>query len=282
MKSYSHTRKNKPTIHNKTQKKIYQPLIKYLHKGYLLYAAKSINGQEILDYQKNMYYKTKNKCLLENISWFGDLDVAKSYKTSTNNIYKWSIKVKTNLLMINKQNELFLEFIFKNNNKRLYPTIQLNNTKLNKINIKHPYLNMNNNERAFYEFKFVFGYLTLEEQYEFLNFIEFLIKNKIIEMKTRDNKSVLTKIKAKKLYYKINIFFERKQKYNRLSFYNLDKHAVMNLCIALPNKYNISGIYQENDDSFWFPDFIIYKMNIQEYILFYPPKNLHFIPGIIL
>jgi hypothetical protein len=65
--------------------------------------------------------------------------------------------------------------------------------------------------------------------------------------------------------------------YNRLSFYNLDKHAIMNLCKVVPKKYNINGVYQKNDTSFWFPDFVIYKMNIQEYILFNPPHNLKFV-----
>jgi len=37
---------------------------------------------------------------------------------------------------------------------------------------------------------------------------------------------------------------------------------------------NISGVYQKNDTSFWFPDFIVYKMDIQEYILFNPQDNL--------
>ena len=38
--------------------------------------------------------------------------------------------------------------------------------------------------------------------------------------------------------------------------------------------YKISGVYQKNDTSFWFPDLIVYKMNIQEYILFNPHHNL--------
>lgn len=267
-------RKSLPFHHNK-----YKPKLKILSKGYPLYAAKSINGQEILTYQENLYKKMKHNCLIENISWFGDLPVAQSYKTTNNTIYQWNIKISTNLLIINKTNELFINSIFLKNKKKLYPSISLTPTQLNSIPFKHEYLQMTNNQRALYEFKFVFGYLTLKEQYQFLQFIQYLIENKIIDMNTRDGKSILTKIKTKIMYYKLNIFFQRKEKYNRLSFYHLDKHAVMNLCICLPSIYNISGIYQENVKSFWFPDFIVYKMNIQEYILFYPPKNLHFIPN---
>jgi hypothetical protein len=49
----------------------------------------------------------------------------------------------------------------------------------------------------------------------------------------------------------------------------------MNLCkIIHKNNINISGVYQKNDTSFWFPDIMIYKINIQEYILFNPHHNL--------
>ena len=58
--------------------------------------------------------------------------------------------------------------------------------------------------------------------------------------------------------------------------YYFDKYAIMNLCkIVYHNKdYNISGVYQKNTKSFWFPDLLVYKMNIQEYILFNPSHNL--------
>jgi hypothetical protein len=68
----------------------------------------------------------------------------------------------------------------------------------------------------------------------------------------------------------------KKEKYNRLSFYFFDKYAIMNLCKLVYNKkeYKIHGVYQKNDTSFWFTDLVVYKMNIQEYILFNPHKNL--------
>ena len=59
------------------------------------------------------------------------------------------------------------------------------------------------------------------------------------------------------------------------SFYDFDKHAIMNLCkIIHENKMNISGVYQKNDKSFWFPDLVVYRMNIQEYILFNPQDDI--------
>jgi len=55
---------------------------------------------------------------------------------------------------------------------------------------------------------------------------------------------------------------------NRLSFYEFDKHTIMNLCKIIHEKnMNISGVYQKNDTSFWFPDFIVYKMDIHVKIM---------------
>ena len=52
----------------------------------------------------------------------------------------------------------------------------------------------------------------------------------------------------------------------------MDKYAIMNLCKIVPKE--ISGVFQPNINSFWFPNFIIYKMNIEETILFNPHHNL--------
>lgn len=49
----------------------------------------------------------------------------------------------------------------------------------------------------------------------------------------------------------------------------------MNLCKIVNNKhYNISGVYQENTSSFWFPTMISNIKNLEEYILFNPHKHL--------
>ena len=107
-------------------------------------------------------------------------------------------------------------------------------------------------------------------------YIEYLIENKFIKMDTREGKSILKKLDFKINYYKIGSALPTKEKYNRLSFYYFDKYAIMNLCKIVYNKrkYRISGVYQKNDTSFWFPDLIVYKMDIEEYILFNPHHNL--------
>jgi len=278
MLSKKHNSKSK-TNKNKTKKittsKISKANLNILKVGFPLFGAKSISGDKLLEYTKEQEMKTHDSCLLLNSSWFGDYAVAKSYKTSSNKIYRWKIKVKTNLVITNEKNEKFFDSLFTNTTAKLVPTIIFTKEQMEKIKYTHPYLQMSDNEKAFFEFKFAFGYITLQEQYEFLKLIEYLLSNKIIVMETRDKSSILTKLRQKILYYNTNVFFKRKPKYNRLSFYYFDKYAVMNLCKSLnAKKINISGIYQKNDTSFWFPNFVLYKMNIKEYILFNPQNNL--------
>jgi len=271
------TRRNK-VKKNRTRKNktILNPSLKLLKIGYPLYASKKHEGDKLLEYKMNAEKKAKDHCLLDNSSWFGDLNVAKSYKKKDTQIYKWKINKPTYLLNINKENEDFINHLFNNSKIDLTPTINLTEEQLKKIDYEHPYINMNKNEKALYEFKFAFGYITLKEQYEFLKLVSYLIKNKFIKLDTRDGKSILKKLDFKINYYRISHFLSKKEKYNRLSFYLFDKYAIMNLCKLVYNKrdYKISGVYQKNDTSFWFPDLVVYKMNIQEYILFNPHHNL--------
>jgi hypothetical protein len=269
------TRRNKFAT-NKTRK-IYsiKPSFRVLKKGYPLYASKQYEGSSILEYNKNQEIKYHNKCLMQNSRWFGELIVAKSYKTKDTHIYRWKTKQVTKLLNINSQNESFINNIFKNTNAKLIPTINLTKEQINKVKYEHSYLNMSSNEKALYEFKFCFGFITVDEQYEFMNLIKYLIENKLIEIKRRNGGSILKKLEIKINYYKVASLLGKKEKNNRLSFYDFDKHAIMNLCKIVNNKrYNISGVYQKNNKSFWFPNFIVYKMDIQEYILFNPQDNL--------
>lgn len=271
------TAKHKKTNKNKTRKKLI-PHLKLLKKGYPLYAAKKHEGDKLLEYKRKAELETGDHCMLENSSWFGDLDVAKSYKKSNTHIYKWSIKKPTYLLKISNNNESFITNIFKNTRVKLTPTITLSKEETNKIKYEHSYLSMTDNEKALYEFKFAFGYITIKEQFEFIKLVKYLIENKFIKLNTRHGKSILSKLKMKINYYKASTFIgvSKNKKYNRLSFYYFDKYAIMNLCkIVYNNKnYNISGVYQPDTNSFWFPDLLVYQMNIQEYILFNPSHNL--------
>lgn len=269
------TKKNKSVKNKSVKNRITLPSLKVLKIGYPLYASKIYEGSTILEYNRSEELKYNDKCLKQNSSWFGDLNVAKSYKTRDTHIYRWKATKVTKLLNINSLNETFVNFIFTNSKTKLIPTLKLTKVQLNKINYEHPYLNMNQNDKALYEFKFCFGFITVEEQYEFMKLIEYLLENKFIDIQMREGGSILKKIKIKTGYYKVASLLGKKEKFNRLSFYDFDKHAIMNLCKLVNNKkYNISGVYQKNDTSFWFPDFIVYKMDIQEYILFNPQDNL--------
>ena len=270
------TRRNK-IKKNKTRKirSLNNPSLKILKIGYPLYASKLYEGSTILKYNKEQEDKYHDKCLMVNSSWFGDLEVAKSYKTKDNHIYRWNTKKKTNLLKINLENQTFINNLFSQTTSKLIPTIDLKKSKISKIEYKHPYLEMTPNEKALFEFNFCFGFINVEEQYEFMKFIKYLIENKFTDIKRRDGKSILNKLKIKIRYYQFSSLLGKKEKLNRLSFYDFDKHAIMNLCkIIHENNMNISGVYQRNDKSFWFPDLVVYKMNIQEYILFNPQYDL--------
>lgn len=266
------TRRNK-IKKNKTRK--LKPSIKILNVGYPLYASKSYEGSTILKYNKQQEDKYHDKCLMVNSSWFGDLDVAKSYKTKDNHIYRWKTKKECNLLKINLENERYINNLFSRTNVKLIPTINLKKDKISKIKYEHPYLEMTPNEKGLFEFKFCFGFINVEEQYEFMKFIKYLIENNFTDIKRRDGKSILNKLKIKIRYYQITSLLSKKEKLNRLSFYDFDKHAIMNLCkIIHENNMNISGVYQKNDKSFWFPDLVVYRMNIQEYIIFNPQDDI--------
>lgn len=271
------TTKRHKIIHNKTRKnRAPKPSYNILKPGYPLYASKAFEGSTILEYNKSEERKYHDKCLIQNMSWFGDLKVAKSYKSKDTNVYRWKAKKHVKLLYISKKSAKFVDYIFKNTDAFLEPTINITESKIKKVKYDHPYLKMSTNERALYEFKFCFGFITVKEQYEFMLFIKYLIENKVVDIKRRDGKSILNKLKLKIDYYKVEeLLGNKKPLLNRVSFYDFDKHAVMNLCKLTNNEtYQIDGVYQKNDTSFWFPDLIVYKMDIQEYILFDPQDDL--------
>ena len=266
------TKRKKSNKNNKTRKNKLNPSLKLLALGYPLYASKKYKGDELLEYQKKAEQKSHDSCLLDNSSWFGDYDVAKSYETKETKLYKWKTKKMTKLLNINIKNKDYFKNLFLHTKSKLIPTIYLAEKQIKLIKYDHPYIKMTANEKAYYEFCFAFGYIDVKEQVEFMKLIKYLIENNYITMLTREGKSVVNKMNIKINYYQLNHFSVKDNQLNRLSFYHLDKHAMMNLCKCVSKE--ISGVYQKNTNSFWFPDFIVYKMNIQEYILFNPHHNL--------
>ena len=142
------------------------------------------------------------------------------------------------------------------------------------LNINTPYLDMKKNERAYFEFKFAYGYIDVEEQYQFMKLIKFLIENNFTEIHLREGTSILHKIKIKIEYYYLLNKTNSKKKYNRLSVYLFDKLALSNLCKVIPKYHKIDGVFVKNDESFWFPNLVVYKTDIKEYVLYNPHHNL--------
>jgi hypothetical protein len=221
MKTKSRRNLKNKTIKNRSLK----PKIRNLVKGHPIYAAKNFDGEAILKYTKEQEEKSKDKCLYTNISWFGDLKQAQIYKTSKTKIYKWLIKKNTKLLMMNRENEKFFEHYFKNYKGELVTTINLKTNEINKArkslkdtDIDYAYLDMTQNEKAYFEFAFAYGYITVDKQYEFMRLIKFLIQNKIIDIKKRDGSSIIDKINIKINYYFLLNKLNRHKKNNRLSY----------------------------------------------------------------
>ncbi len=264
--------KNNKNPKNRTKKRAphLAPAIKLI-KNIALYAAKSYRGDAILEHTKELENKRHNNCIKESITWLSNLETAKLYKNNTNHLYKWTITKPTKLVKTNKQNIHFFEKVFKETPNKLEPF-------LTSKTLGHPYFSMTTNEKALYEFKFVFGYLTIQEQYKFLKLLQ---TEKNIKIK---KSVVLSAIN----YYRVNNLLRNQQsqhKNNRISFYELDKHVVNNFCKALPsckalqlpNRYRIEGLYQSGKTkSFWYPSFLKYSENMEEYILFNPHHELKY------
>ena len=176
-------------------------------------------------------------------------------------------------MKIKKKNNTFFKNLFLKTKKNISPFIKICKENNSKIDYDHPFLKMNNKEQALYEFEFIFGYISLKEQYEFLLLIKHLIKNNYINILSRHNTSLLPKIDKKINFYKLYPF-GKKNNLNRISIYDINKQAVLNLCVMLYDKYGIDGVYQPNTNSYWYPDLIVYHMNIEEFILFSPHTEL--------
>lgn len=269
------TKKNKITKNKTIKKRHIEPSVKIFKIGNSLYGAKSHSGEEILKYTKSMSQKNKKKCLIHNISWFSNLEIAKNFNSNSTNthIYRWKITKNTKLLKVNRENEYFINNLFLNSTKVLTTTINISKNQEKKINYDHPYINMSQNEKALYEFSFAFGFITIKEQYEFMKLVKYLIENDILDIKNRTNESILTRVMLLVNYYNVNLVSDKNEKYDRLSFYKIDQNAILNLCKLVNKIYNISGIYCKNINNFWI------HLNIIpiEFALFNPHENLSYV-----
>ena len=287
------TKKNKktPTTPTPTPPPTPPPEIKIVPPNKLMYASKTHKGDEILKHAKREEEKTHNHCVKDNITWLSNYEVAKLYKNDSNHLYKWKINKPTKLIKTTPKNESFFERVFKSSTHDLEPII--NSPPSQQESRNHKYFKMTPNEKALYEFKFVFGYLTIEEQYEFLKLLKDVKNTKNIKniknIKIKINQLVLS---VAINYYRVNLLFpltktqnlQKTKKTNRISFYEMDKHVVNNLCKALQESQqyqNVEGLYQSSKTtSFWYPSFLKYSKNLEEFILFNPQHELTYV-GVI-
>ena len=201
-----------------------------------------------------------------------------NYQHPETTIYKWKTKRRTKLMVIEKKNKKFFENLFLHNpSSRISPFIQINQEDIKNIEMQHPYLNMTNHGKAWYEFQILYGFTSLDEQYYFLKWITHLLKKNIVKLPFR---SRIFDIYLKKKYFVLmNYLEEETNKINRLGIYSLEKSALMNLCMLIQNHKtlsNIDGVYIPKQKSFWIVYSGIYNL-IEEVVLFNPHKNLEYV-----
>ena len=128
-------------------------------------------------------------------------------------------------------------------------------------------------ERAFYEFCFAFGFIDVDEQYSFMKLLVYLIKNELIDIERRVHTSILNEVRKRILLYKLTHKIFRTDKYNRLSFYNIDRPIMLNICKLIhANHTNIDGCSYKKNKSFW----VYNNKSLHEVILFNPHHHLIF------
>jgi hypothetical protein len=251
------------------------PLLKKVKVGHLVYGSKKYKGDEIITYTREMEKKKGTRCLHETISWFGSLHAAKLYATYSTQIYKWRVFKPFHLVVVGgSENAGFFDKVFRNYDGQLVSLISDTNIQqLKKFGlVEAPYLEMSVNERCLYEFKFIFGYLTLREQYQFLLLFTYFDTKDAF-----DYSASLLKVYASMKYFELNassVDVDDLGTGNRISFYEIDKHVVNNFCKCVDGM-GYEGLYQrKNTRSFWYPSFIKYSKDMEEYILFNPSRVL--------
>ena len=76
----------KTTRTNTVKKNPVQPLLIPLNIGFSLYASKKYEGDKLLEYTMKSEKSENDHCLLDNSSWFSNLEVAKIYKKKYSNL----------------------------------------------------------------------------------------------------------------------------------------------------------------------------------------------------
>lgn len=144
---------------------------------------------------------------------------------------------------------------------------------------EHPYLKMNIKDRCIHDIRFVYGFMTLKEQYETIQLFHHLIikgkiKKRIFMNPVHENfKNTFSPRFAKlfvKMLYNIADYAKTREKFNRLQFYLIGKTSSYNLCLIFKD---IDGLYFPESKSAWLK---YSKIKTFEYIFFRPHENLEY------
>lgn len=230
-------------------------------------------GPIITDYSKKI---GKKKCNYKTITWFGKLNVAKKYKTKSNKIYRYNTIKNTRLLQIDSHNKQIIKDKILNYRYPSKYEVLYRGNKLKKYD--HPYLDMDTRNRCLYEIFFAYGFMTLDEQYEFINLILYLIDTKKSSIK-HPKSATYTKAlyNTPRAYVLFFVKFWHKiagklgtKKYNKINIYEINKHSAYNICLAFND---IDGIFYPNKESSWYPFSMIPTF---EYIIFKPHLTIKY------
>jgi hypothetical protein len=255
------------------------PVLRVLPKGFPLYAAKdSTLGPKILDYTRDNHLRTGKMCLLDNLTWFADLEQAKQYnKKKGSSIFQWKTKDSIKLVSISPENKTYFNRIFHDTLESNFNTLIIDPSKIPEEHLSHPYVSMKSKEQALFLFQFAFGYLPLYDQATFIKFLYDLIQKGAVELLGRKGGSILPGLKTFIDYYRTGDKKHRNYPLNRISFYEIDRMAVLNLCM-LSDIDQLEGIFVPQQNSFWFSNTEKEEtMDLLEYALFRPYEKLTFV-----
>jgi hypothetical protein len=262
----------------KTRKASNVPVFRVLPEGFPLYASKHRDiGSLILEYTRENQKRTGEMCLLDNLSWFADLKQAVQYVGNKTRIFRWKAKVPIKLLSIIPQNKKYFERLFQQTPKAKFYTLNIIPSRMSEEYLSHPYFSMTLNEQALFLFQFAFGYLPLEEQADFIELLYDLIKSDAIDIRGRRGGSIMPNVTTLRHYYQTGEDKYRSYPLNRVSFYEIDRMAVLNLCMTSKHKNIFDGIFVPKQKSFWFSNTEKDRpMDLLEYAFFRPHEKLLF------
>jgi hypothetical protein len=227
-------------------------------------------------------------CLLDNLTWFADLKQAVQYVGNKTRIFKWKAKHPIKLLSVVPRNKKYFERLFHQTPKAKFYTLNVDPSKIPEEHLSHPYFSMKSNEQALFLFQFAFGYLSLDNQAEFIELIHDLIQEEALDLRGRKGGSIMPNVTTLRKYYQTGDEEYRSYPLNRISFYEVDRMAVLNLCMvsladgSARNKVTkgrqvFDGLFVPQQKSFWFSNTEKERpMDLLEYAFFRPHEKLSF------